>query len=232
MIRALALCLAAAAFSSCSKAHSDPVLRGRALFASYDCKKCHTVAGVGGSLGPDLTFVGFRKDPGFLDTWLKDPRAWKADVSMPNFYLKDNVRADLVAYLSSLKGQGYLSEAAKPWDAAQLAADPVKRGEELFRRVGCVTCHNKAGKGGYPNNNVVGGLIPALVNVSDGYTKEEVVKKIAEGVRHPIKADAAGPEPLLYMPNWESRLKADELRALAEYLFSLKPKAAAGGESW
>lgn len=231
MKRSLALCLFVALFSACAK-QNDPVARGQAMFASYDCKKCHRVAGEGGTLGPDLTFVGFRKDPEFIDTWLKDPRAWKADVSMPNFQFKDNVRADLVAYLSSLKGQGYLDGPAKPWDDAQLSADPVKRGEELFRRVGCVTCHNKGGKGGYPNNNVVGGHIPALVNVSDGYTKEEVVKKITEGVRHPIKADAAGPEPLLYMPHWADKLKADEIQALAEYLFSLKPKAAAGGDSW
>lgn len=231
MNRALILLVLASVFSACAQTHSDPVSRGRALFASYDCKKCHTVAGAGGALGPDLTFVGFRKSPQFLDTWLKDPRAWKADVMMPNFYLKDNVRADLVAYLSSLKGEGYLA-GQKPWDAPALASDSVKRGEDIYRRVGCVTCHNKGGEGGYPNNNVVGGHIPTLKNVADGFTRDELVKKITNGVAHPGKADPGGPDPLLYMPEWGQKLKADEVEAVADYLISLKPKAAGGGDSW
>ena len=230
-IRNILLPVFAVVLSACAKAHNDPVARGRAVFASYDCKKCHVVAGVGGSLGPDLTFVGFRKDAEFLDTWLKDPAAWKADVSMPNFYFQPGVRADLVAYLSSLQGDGYLSAKTRPWDAPEFASDPVKRGAEIYVKVGCITCHNKGGKGGYPNNNVVGGEIPGLVNVSDGFNKEEVVKKILEGVRHPVKADPAGPEPLLYMPKWEAKLSRGEAESLAEYLFSLKPKTA-DGESW
>lgn len=216
--------------SACAKSHSDPVARGRAIFASYDCKKCHMVAGVGGTLGPDLTFVGFRKTPEFLDVWLQNPGKWKADVSMPNFHFKDNVRADLVAYLASLKGQGYLEGGAKPWAAAALQGDPVKRGEEIYKRVGCITCHNKGGKGGYPNNNAVGGLVPALALVADGFSKEELVKKVMEGVAHPAKADAAGAEPLLHMPSWQQKLNKEEVEAVADYLLSLKPKGAAGGD--
>lgn len=233
MRRAHSLLLIAAVFglSACAKSHSDPVARGRAAFVSYDCKKCHTVAGAGGSLGPDLTFVGFRKSPQFLDVWLKDPGAWKADVSMPNFHFSDGVRADLVAYLASLQGQGYLeAPGARPWAAAELASDPVKRGAELYRRVGCVTCHNKAGKGGYPNNNAVGGRIPALESVADGFSKDELVKKILEGVAHPAKADAAGADPLLHMPSWEQKLNKEEVEAVAAYLLSLKPKTGADGD--
>lgn len=224
------LLVAVLGFSACAKSHSDPVARGRAVFASYDCKKCHAVAGVGGSLGPDLTFVGFRKSPEFLDVWLQNPRKWKADVSMPNFYLKDNVRADLVAYLASLQGQGYLAGGPKPWAAAELAADPVKRGAEIYKRVGCVTCHNKDGKGGYPNNNAVGGQVPALQLVADGFSKDELVKKILEGVAHPASADPAQPAPLLAMPSWEKVLNKEEVEAVADYLMSLKPKGASDGD--
>jgi len=223
------LLFAVLGLSACAKSHSDPVARGRAVFASYDCKKCHAVAGQGGRLGPDLTFVGFRKSPEFLDVWLKDPRAWKADVSMPNFYFKDNVRADLVAYLASLKGEGYLA-GAKPWAAPELAADPVKRGEAIYKAVGCITCHNKAGKGGYPNNNAVGGLVPSLQLVADGFSRDELVKKILEGVAHPASADPAQPAPLLYMPAWEKALNKEEVEAVADYLMSLKPKGASDGD--
>ena len=224
-VHSLLLVSVALGFSACAKEHNDPVARGRAVFASYDCKKCHTVDGKGGSLGPDLTFVGFRKTPAFLDVWLKDPHAWKADVSMPNFHFQDGIRADLVAYLATLQGDAYL-KGAKPWDAAELAEDPIKKGAEIYKRVGCITCHNKAGKGGYPNNNTVGGKVPALEAVADGFSPDELLKKISDGVAHPGKSDPAGADPLLYMPKWSDKLSAEEIKAVAAYLISLKPKAA------
>lgn len=212
---------------------NDPVERGRAFFASYDCKKCHTVAGVGGSLGPDLTFVGFRKTPAFLDLWLKDPHAWKPDVSMPDFYFEPEVRSDLVAYLGTLQGQGYLEMSQRPWDAPEFAHDPVKRGAEIYRLAGCITCHNKDGKGGYPNPNAMGGVVPALTKVAEGYSQEELVRKISEGVLHPTRSDPDGPDPYLYMPEWDKKLKKDEIEAVAAYLLSLEPRtASASKDAW
>lgn len=217
-----------AALAACGRAPSTPETRGKAIFAGYNCKQCHRVGYEGGTLGADLTFLGFRKSAQFLDVWLHDPSGWKMDTVMPRFYFKDSVRKDLVAYLATLKGQHYKEN--PPWDAEEFRADPVKRGAELFTRLGCATCHGKGGVGGYPNNNVVGGEIPKLTTAADGYTKEELIAKIKEGVRHPVKADPAGPDPMLYMPAWGEVLKDDEIAALADYLISLKPKGAAGDE--
>ncbi len=102
---------------------------------------------------------------------------------------------------------------------------PVKRGEMLFSRVGCVGCHGKAGSGGYPNNNVVGGRIPTLTLVADGYSKEELKTKLKIGVPKSAKEDPSGAEPMIHMPAWGTVLKEDEIDALADYLISLKPKA-------
>lgn len=216
------------ALSACAKLET-PQQRGKAVFASYDCKKCHRIGSVGGGLGPDLTFVGFRKDAVFLDLWLKDPAAWKGGVVMPNFYFKDNVRKDLAAYLATLQGREYL-EGTRPWDEGGLASDPVRRGAVLYEKTGCVTCHGKAGAGGYPNNNVIGGQIPFLTHAADGFSKEELVEKLSKGVPQSAKADPAGPDPLLRMPAWGEKLTKDELDALAEYLISLKPKTP--GSEW
>lgn len=230
MKRLLAL-LPLALLASCQVFHKDdPIARGKAVFEAYNCQLCHTVGGQGGTLGPDLTFVGFRKEAAFLDAWLKDPHAWKKHVSMPNFRLADRMRADLVAYLASLDGSAYLN-GRKPWDEKAFHEDSVARGREIYSRVGCVTCHGKDGSGGYPNNNVVGGLIPALKSVADGYSREELIDRIRKGVRHPAMADPEGPEPLLYMPRWEAKLKAEEIEAVADYLLSLKP-AGGGGDAW
>ena len=209
--------LLASALSACQIGHHDPVENGRAVFVSYKCTKCHTVAGEGGTLGPDLTFVGFRKSPEFLDRWLISPHAWKPNVSMPNFYLQESVRKDLVAYLSTLQGQGYNPE-HRPW---RHAATPVEMGAQIFKQVGCVTCHGKDGVGGYPNNNVVGGLIPALNGVREGFSRNELIDKIRKGVAKSGKADPSGPDPLLHMPRWEQKLTQPEIEAVADYLLSL-----------
>lgn len=203
--------------------------RGRAYFEGLGCITCHRVGNKGGGqTGPDLTTVGLRKTPEWLDLWLKDPAAWKPGTAMPSYKLKDHVRADLVAYLASLKGELYRQ--SPPWDRAERMADPVKRGEMLFNRLGCVGCHGDSGQGGYTNNNVVGGKIPALTYTADGYSKEELKTLLRHG-RVSIPADPAQPAPMLRMPAWGDYLKDDELDALVEYVFSLRPQST-GQDDW
>jgi mono/diheme cytochrome c family protein len=228
-MKRITLLVLVAVFSACSQGHNDPVARGKAYFDSYQCTKCHQVGEAGAYLGPDLTFVGYRKSAEFLDTWLKDPKAWKKNVSMPNFYFKDNVRSDIVAYLASLKGQDYAA-GQRPWDGQE----GIEKGALIYKHAGCVTCHGKGGVGGYPNNNVIGGEIPKISNVSETYSKEELVEKLVIGVRHPGKLDAKGPDPLLYMPAWgqDKVLNHDELEALADYLMSLGGGATSSEDEW
>ncbi len=205
------------------------IARGRSQFVGYGCNTCHRIGKEGGVLGPDLTTIGFRKSSEWLDLWLKNPPEWKKNTIMPNFYLKEEVRKDLVAYFASLKGEEFRKEEA-PWDNPELMQDPVKRGETIFLRAGCVGCHGHSGKGGYPNNNVVGNQIPSLKMVADGYSKEELKDKIRKGVT-PVPADAKKPHPMITMPIWGNYLKEDELDTLVEYLYSLRPPVSAE-ESW
>lgn len=208
--------LALAVFSAaCAKGGpSTPESKGRGVYATYDCKRCHRIGTEGGDTGPDLTYVGFRKSPEFLAVWLKDPSAWQPNTLMPNFKLNDEARGQLAAYLGTLKGEGY-----RPWDALE----PSKRGAEIYRRAGCVSCHGEGGKGGYANLNAIGGKVPAVEKAREGFSRDELIKRISDGVAHPLKADPAGPEPLLKMPAWKEALKPDEIAAVADYLLSLAP---------
>lgn len=215
--------------AACQKAPADPVARGKAYFVGLGCITCHRVGDKGGGqAGPDLTYIGFRKSPEWLDLWLKDPHSWKPGTSMPNFNLKEPVRQAIVAYMSTLKGDLYRQ--SPPWNEKSLMEDPVKRGEVIFNRVGCVGCHGAAGKGGYPNNNVVGGKIPSLTNVAEGYSKDELKERIRDG-KTSDPADPAAPEPMIAMPAWKEVLKDDEIDALADYLYSLRP-APKKGDDW
>ncbi|MBI4348665.1 MAG: c-type cytochrome [Elusimicrobia bacterium] len=218
--------LAAAAFlllAACRPDTRTPEERGRAAYASYNCRQCHRIGSEGGALGPDLTYVGFRKSEAFLDVWLKDPRGWQQSTQMPNFAYTEQSRKNLVAYLATLKGEAFAG--AKPWDAVK---GPEPRGAVLYDRLGCGTCHGKGGAGGFRNNNVPGGKIPALRETASTFTREELVRKIKHGVPKPQKADPAGPEPMLAMPAWGSVLTEEEIGALASYLLTLKPADDAG----
>ena len=200
---------------------------GQAYYKALNCRVCHKIGEEGaGRGGPDLTLIGFRRTPAWLDRWLKDPQAWKSDSLMPNPHLNDKAREALVEYLSGLKGQAWGDK--HPWSDV---ADPVEKGHLIFAKAGCIACHGRGGVGGYPNNNVAGGKIPALANVSQTYTKEELKRKIAKGV-YPQKADPKGEDPLVRMPMWSEVLSQDEISAVAEYLFTLKPSAGAAGADW
>ena len=229
-MKRFALVLAALALSACNgqTPSTDPVVRGERYFNGLGCVKCHQVGDKGHNWGPDLTMIGFRKSSAWLDTWLKNPHEWNQKTIMPDFNLNDGARADLVAYLSAQKGQAW---AERPWLTAHAKTLPkVEQGKIIFDKAGCVTCHAQGGAGGYPNNNVAGGLIPALKLVSDGYTKQELLQKIKDGAV-PIPNDATQPLPLLVMPKWKEQLKDSEISAVVDYLFTLKPKAAAGSKA-
>jgi putative heme-binding domain-containing protein len=46
---------------------------GRAVYAKLDCASCHTIAGQGGTFGPELTRIGQRRAPNYLRQTLLDP---------------------------------------------------------------------------------------------------------------------------------------------------------------
>lgn len=206
---------------------TDPVARGERDFNGLGCVKCHAIGENGHSWGPNLTMLGFRKSPEWIDQWLQNPHQWNPKTVMPNFNLKEGTRKDLVAYLSSQKGQAWK---VKPWQTEEAKALPAaQRGEIIFNNVGCVTCHAQGGYGGYPNNNVAGGLIPSLTKVTEGYSKDELYQKIKTGAI-PIPVSSEAPKPMLQMPKWGDQLDKAEIESVVEYLFTLGPKKAAGAK--
>lgn len=212
--------LALALLAGCSLKPPTGPVAGKAYFGQVGCVTCHRVGGEGGATGPDLTMIGFRHSPEWLDVWLRDPQAWKPGTLMPNTKLSPAARDAIVAYLATLRGQDW-PQGGRPWDGLDGAA----RGRAVFLRAGCVSCHGAGGVGGYPNNNTKGNKIPALKGVVETYSKAELIAKISNGV-FSQKADPAGPDPLVYMPKWSEVLSAQDIDAVATYLLTLKPDEA------
>jgi mono/diheme cytochrome c family protein len=212
----------AAALAACSGQAPSGSAAGKAYFVQAGCAACHRVGALGSAVGPDLTFVGFRHSAQWLDRWISDPSAWKPGTLMPDKRLPPAARAAIVAFLMEQQGQEW-PKGARPWDGL---SDPLERGRLIYLRAGCVACHGQGGVGGYPNNNVAGGKIPALNGVSETFTKAELVAKIRNGVPAPLKADPKGADPLVWMPSWGKTLDDAEIDAVASYLLTLKAGSA------
>jgi nitric oxide reductase subunit C len=67
------------------------------------CVACHSLDGQGGQVGPALDGVGLRRDATYLNNWLQNPQAVKADAKMPKLPLSKEDIEELVAFLSQLK---------------------------------------------------------------------------------------------------------------------------------
>ena len=117
-------------------AQSTPESRGQSTFTAFGCIKCHSIGHGGGVYGPDLTTIGFRKSKEWLDQWLHNPHEWKSTTVMPNFNLNDDIRADLVAYLSQQKGQAWGDPLACPClehTTTQAFGEPSKQLSEQLK---------------------------------------------------------------------------------------------------
>jgi len=84
----------------------SPEVAGRILTESKRCIRCHRIDGSGGRIGPDLSLVALRREPAWIDAYLRDPRAVDPNGRMPRPRLTSEQRAALVAYLDTLDGKG------------------------------------------------------------------------------------------------------------------------------
>ena len=105
-------------------------------------------------VGPDLTYVGAKLTPAFVQQWAYKPQAFRPSTRMPHFFLQENngpksdnkfdtdpvLRTETeIAAISK-----YLFTVSRPW---QPIAKPegvhgdVERGRRLFRETGCAGCH-------------------------------------------------------------------------------------------
>lgn len=74
-----------------------------AMFTAI-CKACHSVAGVGGVVGPALDDVKNRKTREEMLAWIRNPQSIKPGTAMPQLPLTDAQLTELVDYLMSLRG--------------------------------------------------------------------------------------------------------------------------------
>jgi mono/diheme cytochrome c family protein len=191
---------------------------GLRLFQQKGCIGCHSVGGNGGKIGPALDDVGLRRTSEWMIQHFREPQSVTPGTVMPKFGFTEAEARSLTDFLLHLREQNV---------ALSLPSlmGTVERGREIYRKYGCAGCHGADAKGGVPNPNAkTAQLVPGLIRVAEGYTKDELKARILKGQREIPALDAHRPPPPLYMPGWGGIIRDAEVDDLVAYLISLKPK--------
>jgi mono/diheme cytochrome c family protein len=128
-----------------AKASPDPAA-GATLYGQSFCASCHAVqnaAGnlVGGDVGPELTRVGNKVKPEWLQAWLRNPRKYDDETAMPHYRFSDSQVATLSGFLLAKTDSDLLANVhLDPATPEQIA-----HGKRLVSDYGCASCHEIAG---------------------------------------------------------------------------------------
>jgi len=76
---------------------------GQKLYRSLGCSACHTINGIGGTTGPDLTKVGATRDRAWLVGHFKDPDEYVKNSPMPKVEAPEADIEKLTDYMLTLK---------------------------------------------------------------------------------------------------------------------------------
>jgi cytochrome c oxidase cbb3-type subunit 3 len=104
------------------------------------CLGCHTIAGTGGRIGPDLSNVGARLDRARIRQKIEDPRVATPGGIMPRVPLPPETLSLLVDYLSE---QRSTPEAHSAPAAGAVSTNPAVK----LYQTHCAACHGANGKG-------------------------------------------------------------------------------------
>lgn len=225
--------------------------KGGLLYRELGCIGCHSVEGVGGNISVDLGDIadkpkeeldfthleGEKTVANWLYEHFKNPQKVtpaRPDVGvpypspMPDDNLSDEDARALTTLMLSYTGESKKLP-VEYYVMSKVISKPeplskIESGREVYYKFGCVGCHGKDGAGGISNYNAVGGKVPSLTYVAEGYTIDELKDKIRKGVQPVDKEDPKGPVPPLWMQRWAERINEKELDDLVAYLVSLMPK--------
>ena len=138
------LAAAAGRSSARSEANSgaDDSQAGATLYGQSFCASCHAVqnaAGnlVGGDLGPELTRIGTKAKPQWIEAWLRNPAAYDPETKMPRYRFTDQQIATLTRFLLAKKDDDLLANVR----LAEGTAEQAAHGKVLINEYGCASCH-------------------------------------------------------------------------------------------
>ena len=108
---------------------------GEETVKTVGCLTCHAVGELGSDFAPALDSVGTKVTANYLREWIRNPKSYDADTTMPSFRLSDTELDNVVAYLMNL-------QKATPSAVSDSVGEvDIAEGEALVRTYGCFGCH-------------------------------------------------------------------------------------------
>jgi len=117
------------------------------LVTRYRCLSCHRIGGSGGDLSTvPLDRIGSQLQHDYLVAYLLNPGAVRVSVEarMPVFHMLPEEARTIADYAATT----FLDDDLDRYDTRFTPAE-VSRGEQLYRQLGCVGCHQLNLQGGY-----------------------------------------------------------------------------------
>ncbi len=198
--------------------------QGRFLAEEASCVQCHRPADdnrmaktLTNHQGPDLSQVGKRARPGWIERWLEDPHRLRPGTVMPQLFTADESgaveRHAVAKYLASLGGP------VEDRDNGRGDKNSIAKGKKLFVATGCITCHGpyeaetkepvkEADEPKSAADNIH--YNPRVYPLSNLGSKT-AVETLAEYLKNPLAIDPSGRMPHM-------QLQGEEARDLARYL--------------
>jgi mono/diheme cytochrome c family protein len=186
--------------SSCGQCHEraltgTPQLNtGRDMLARYGCVHCHKVASPEGRVmtatdaPPPLLHVAEKTAREWIFAWIKNPQAYAATATMPNFQLSDDDARDISAFLISQSTPFGGSGRKNPPVPALDDVAAIQQGSSVYGESFCASCHAMQNAAGL----MVGGNVgPELTRVGSKVKPEW----LAEWLRNPKVYDGATAMP-------------------------------------
>lgn len=112
------------------------------LYGESFCASCHAVqnaAGnlVGGNFGPELTKIGTKAKPQWIEAWLRDPAAFDPATRMPHYRFTGQQIGMLANFLEQKTDSDLLANV----HLAEATPKQVQHGKTLVAEYGCAACH-------------------------------------------------------------------------------------------
>ncbi len=176
---------------------------GRLLLGELNCLSCHKAdaalkSHVLPKQAPILDHIGGRVRAEYLREFLADPQHVKPGTTMPSMFsgLDEKEKQQQVEALTH-----FLASTGRPSESGPQGS-AIKRGEDLFHKVGCAACHNDRHKGAARLNTSV-----PLGDLAKKYSLPSLTQFLLD----PLKVRPSGRMPHL-------NLNANEARDIASYL--------------
>ena len=199
------------------------------------CAGCHTFAGGGGRVGPDLSRVADRRTASYVRRMIEDPQGTVPGTPMPKVPMPSATRALIIAYLTARAVHNDAAQSAPPTLARDASRTDAGTSAPLLYRRYCAACHGSAGRGDGPNARFL--PVRPAVHADAAYMSARSDDRLFDAIY-------AGGYPLgrsVTMPPFGETLSRSEIWSLVRHLrqlcrcvgpaWSVQPRQRAPGRS-